>query len=572
MKINLTFPNINFNSVQKKSYPKLSQLKFDTVSFSAMKKTQFSGIDLMMINRLKAPIEKFNTNDDFQAWCKNKVQNEYISKKDELVESVDPQAQIQKEKILSDWIEYITVENEAYTPAIQLMILSSITSDLSNDTNHLPPVLDKRILADTIYEITQNCKKDKNYNPNFNKLYRNKLQTGIMQEETNLDTSLSGWIVIPSKENDPNNFEENVKKLQTLSHDHWCTKTYNAEPYLAEGDFHIYMEEGKPKLGVRFDGQKIAEIQGEKNNSKIPLNCLDIAKSYIKENKFILSGKANKEFKNAERTRTKVNNVIKRLTEQGLNLKTCSTTDIFDALEIKYEENEDGKLIVENYRQPDKNITYEELGINENRLFEDIVEIKGDVDFGDSDVTNLGSLKTIAGSVNFENSQVTNLGDLETIQNDAVFSFSKLTDLGKLKNIGGLAYFHDSKIANLGDLETIGGDTEFSRSPITSLGKLKSIGGVAWFGFSKITDLGSLEEIAGSAYFQFSEITSLNKLKIIRGDADFACSKITDLGDLEIIGGCANFGETPKVKSLGKLKSINGKSIGNAKTPEDLAS
>ena len=54
---------------------------------------------------------------------------------------------------MNDWIEYITLENEAYNPATQLMILSTITSDLKQDTNNLPPALNKRLTADTLNKI-----------------------------------------------------------------------------------------------------------------------------------------------------------------------------------------------------------------------------------------------------------------------------------------------------------------------------------------------------------------------------------------------------------------------------------
>ena len=78
------------------------------------------------------------------------------------------------------------------------------------------------------------------------------------------------------KENDPENFEANVEKLKTLSHKNWCTKSFNAEPYLSQGDFHVYLENGEPKLGIRFIGSKIQEIQGEQNNGQIPLKYFDI--------------------------------------------------------------------------------------------------------------------------------------------------------------------------------------------------------------------------------------------------------------------------------------------------------
>ena len=191
-----------------------------------------------------------------------------------LAKSTDPQAQEQKRAILNDWINYIVKENDGYNYAIKLFILSSIIKNLSEDTNHLPPILDKRKVADTIQEITERLKTDKGFEPNFDKTYRKNLTQTVLETEKNLDTNLNGWIIIPSKSNAPEHFEENVKKLQTLSHDSWCTKTYNAEPYLTKGDFHIYMENGKPKLGVRFDGngkgERNADAERHEKRREIP--------------------------------------------------------------------------------------------------------------------------------------------------------------------------------------------------------------------------------------------------------------------------------------------------------------
>ena len=74
--LNINFKSVNFNGLKnvnsveaKRKYSNLAPLRCDTVSFGTLKKTQFSGIDLLIVNKYKAPIEKFNTNDDFQKWC-----------------------------------------------------------------------------------------------------------------------------------------------------------------------------------------------------------------------------------------------------------------------------------------------------------------------------------------------------------------------------------------------------------------------------------------------------------------------------------------------------------------------
>ena len=525
MKTNLNPHTPSYKNISKKYYPKLRPLTRDTVSFGAMSKSRFSGIDFLILNKFKAPVEKFNSNADFQLWCKNIINREYISKKQEFAKSDDEQTQIQRTIMLNEWIEYITKENDDYTPAIQLMILSSITSGLDGKANRLPPNLDKGVLAETIYEIKNNCKKDKSYDCNFAKLYGNKLQMRIFDEEPSLDESLSGWIVIPSKENDPENFEENVRKLQTLSHPSWCTKTNNAEPYLSKGDFHIYIDEGKPRLGVRFVGDEIGEIQGKNNNSRIPLEYFDIVKKHIEENGFMLSPNTMEKFEKAQEAKAKLD----KFKNSGLDFKNSSAKEIFDFFGVKYEENEDGKLILESYEQPDEDFSYEDLGLSENRLFEDIVEVKGDLDLQDSNITDLGALRLIGGSALFDSCKLKTLGNLQSIGGNAYFGASKITDLGALQSIGGNAYFEYSKNINLANLISIGGHADFRNSEIISLAKLRSIGGMADFRYSEIVDLGDLEEIGEYAHFEDS-----------------------------------------KVVSLCKLKSIKGKNIGNAKTPQDL--
>ena len=50
----------------------LRSLNYDTISFGAMRKKEFNGIDLAVIQKFKAPIEKFNSNEDLQNWAGKK--------------------------------------------------------------------------------------------------------------------------------------------------------------------------------------------------------------------------------------------------------------------------------------------------------------------------------------------------------------------------------------------------------------------------------------------------------------------------------------------------------------------
>ena len=78
------------------------------------------------------------------------------------------------------------------------------------------------------------------------------------------------WVYIPSKTEDGVNFQANVQKLKDLSCSSWCTKTYNAEPYLSQGGFWLLTEGSKSVCAIRLVGDRIQEIQGVQNNSEIP--------------------------------------------------------------------------------------------------------------------------------------------------------------------------------------------------------------------------------------------------------------------------------------------------------------
>ena len=551
------------------NYPNLAPLKFDTVSFGAMKKAQFKGIDHFVVEKFKAPIEKFNLANDLQAWAKKSI---------EVIKSKDfggrcQETKTQRKAMIKEWVDYITKGNSAYTPAIGLLILSAITSDLGEKDNNIPPVLNKGVLADTVSDTEKMLTNNPKAQLNFSKMYKNKLRSFYM-EDTKTGETETKWIIIPSKKNDPENFEANVEKLKTLSHKNWCTKSFNAEPYLAEGDFHVYLENGQPKLGVRFEDEEIVEIQGEKNDTNIPVKYLELVKKYNKDNNFILSEDAKDQVFDAEKMKKQINAIKKDLGD-SINLNTIEDAEKvlnYLGLEAKRDENKDG-LIISEYKQINYDLTFTDLDIDENKFFNYITEINGYADFFDTQVTNLNRLEKIKGNACFTNSQVKSLGNLKIIEGSAIFkesiittlenlieigeeadfSYSKIQDLGSLEKIGSCATFSNSKIINLGNLKVIGDNADFSGSLIEDLSKLEKIEGDAYFQFSKLKSLSNLKRIGGKAVFYGSKIINLGKLKVIGDDADFYNSKVNDLGNLEEIGGNANFRKS-KIKNLGKIK------------------
>ena len=580
-------PYLKLNNTRKRdfrtSYPNLAPLQRDTVTFGAMKKSKFSGIDRAVVENFKAPIEKFYTNADLQKWSfENALElanKDYGGRKEE--------TKIQRKVMLKEWSDYVLQENDGYTNAMSLLILDAVTKDLKPDNDTIPPVLNKGVLADCIAELDKNTKEVPKYQFNLNKIYKTKLQSYYLDDtQTRPGETSTKWVKIPSKSHDPEHFDENVEKLKTLSYKTWCTKSFNAEPYLEEGDFHIYLENGQPKVGVRFVNDKIQEIQGEANNGKVPLKYLSTVEEHIKEDDLRLTSNVRSEIQDAKELEKEVIRIKSDLKEA---IESNDAARIYEYFGVEVEADKSGLLTISEYRQPLSDITYSDIGIDENKLLERVKTIKGNADFSDSLITDLGNLKLIGGNANFRysqvidlgqlksiggnvrfsNSQVSNLGNLESIGRDAWFSNSQVRNLGNLKSIGRDVWFTNSQVRNLGNLKSIGGDADFSASQVIDLGNLKSIGRNAYFGNSQITNLGNLESIGGDAVFEISQVIDLGKLKSIGGDAWFSDSEIIELGNLESISGDAYFSDS-QVMDLGKLKFVGGEIYYNHQSMKQL--
>ena len=503
------------------SCPNLAPLKQDTVSFkgNVLKKSDFKGVDLAVVERYKPNIQQFKSKEDLQAFAENKIKELFINPEnfqdgktlkqlqgDNLKDfgGRQEETKVQRKAMLKEWFDYVIKENDAYSNTQRLVILSAITKDLKSNNDTIPPVLNKGVLADTISDLEAKLKNNPKENFDFNKMYQNNLRTSFMKD-TSTGETMTGWVVIPSKENDPKNFEKNVEKLKTLSHNNWCTKSFNAEPYLSQGDFHVYLENGEPKLGVRFVGNEVQEIQGEKNNGKIPVKYLDVFLKYQEVNNFLTNTCSQSQIHTALRAKQEIEE-LKRTIDININ-GISGVIKLFEYFNKKPQVLENGLLSISDYIMHNNNcITLSDLDISEDQLFKYISEIRGFASFSDSEVTNLGNLESIKG--------------------DAFFAWSNNINLGKLKKIDGSLSLSSSKIKDLRELEYVGRDADFENSNIQSLGKLKTINGNASFLDSKLESLGVLEKIGGCANFRYSIVKDLGNLKLVGKNVYLGKSKL----------------------------------------------
>ena len=283
--------NLLTASDKKYQYSGRNSLACDTFtpSFCGVKKSQFNELDFAVVEKFKAPIEskKFTTPEYLQEWADAELESIYSH--DHEGRNID--VKYKRVEMKDEWYDKLTSDKD-YTNTEKLLIFHGITKDMKPDDETLCPAYNKNVLDDTLNELKDRLKTDKKQAFDFGKMYRTNLckYYAQMSEAGEDDTK---WIIIPSKEHDPDNYKENLKKLKNMSTAHWCTKYKGADLYLSDGDFHIYVEKGQPKMAIRFKGDEIREVQSELNDFIIAREYLKILDEYIDENKFYTSAKVD---------------------------------------------------------------------------------------------------------------------------------------------------------------------------------------------------------------------------------------------------------------------------------------
>lgn len=183
-----------------------------------------------------------------------------------------------KQEVFDEWWnELIKDETYSQSPSFIYSILRPII-DRSPDTDKRTPSLFNEEALNSIYEKIrdeeswkQPFKVDKVYDKKTEEIHQ---RENLKQEnfEPDKDNPGNGWLRIPSKINNPKEFEENVQKLMEYSNPNgWCTGGEGlAKSYLGEGDFWLYLINGRAQVAVKLidPNNRVDQIRGPQN--KVP--------------------------------------------------------------------------------------------------------------------------------------------------------------------------------------------------------------------------------------------------------------------------------------------------------------
>lgn len=465
----------------------LAPLKCDTVSFTGkgkeFKKSGLDAFSLIAVERFKAPIEKFKNQSELDTWAKGEIQK--ILDDDKLKDKPDIlyHRDESKKRILGEWEEVLFSKDSKYSksPCLGLIVFQSITKNLTNKNIKEPVEYDKETFEQTIKNIEEKIEKNRNHAKSgfdFAKQYKENLKTKYFNEEKeklglDKDYKEKFWVEIPSQKDDPEHFEENIKKLKALSSDLWCTtEDYKARGALENDSFYICQKSNEAKLGVRMEKGKVFDVQGKKNDFHIPYKYAPIVEKFIADHNFELSNDPNSKFEENYKEALKANEIWNAIPEA---IKKGDYKAIMKYMELEPKKLDSGLYEVAKFVANPEFLNYfKKYGVSAEGLLSRIEVINGDASFRGYKFDTTFDIKEIKGNADFTDNNLKNLDKIEKIGGNLNLYNAQITDLGKLKYVGGsMNCFGNCPLNNLGKITYIGGNADINAKQLAHIDQLK---------------------------------------------------------------------------------------------------
>lgn len=183
---------------------------------------------------------------------------------------------------LDIWLQYLGENFPDMLLDRKLYILSEIFADMLKYPKKIALPYNRFAIEKSIKEL--HVEYNNNRYASFLNIYRKNLRELFLKGAIPLE-GMEGVVYrrVPSKREDPDNFEKNCDILQSISYPTWCLANGAAPGYLEKGRIDVIFRDDDLIMGVRYEGDEIAEIQGKANDGIIPEEGEEILAKYIRQ-------------------------------------------------------------------------------------------------------------------------------------------------------------------------------------------------------------------------------------------------------------------------------------------------
>ena len=396
-----------------------------------------SGTEKIVLNKYKAELDPSVWQDEaaFKRWAEEKLADitdwekhpEYSAKG-----RFDAYNQPRRESF-EKWVEYLNSEecNVRDDVFAKILFLEGLTAEMKPDNAYTRPAI-----SHEAFESVYNQMLEGNTTVSLTKAYAQFNRTKAIQKygkETTSEDGVNGiWVRIPSggKRGEPL-YDEHIAMVQALSEgSSWCLRFENAHNYLGYGDLHFFLTKqpdgsfvSQTAINVLPDG-RIREIEKRYNQDRtVPVPYVQVIKEWKDANKFTGMDSEMQQALDAKPEFDRQKAKFAELQKNG------DVKGIFNELGIEVGDYEGGGYYIKNPNINQftytpfikgKPYTLFDLGVNENLLMKDVVQVVGNMYLEGSALTFAPRLKCVTGNINFGDNKIGDLRSLEQLGNRTV--------------------------------------------------------------------------------------------------------------------------------------------------------
>jgi hypothetical protein len=176
-----------------------------------------------------------------------------------------------------------------YDPAFTLQFILDFSKKYKTTRDAIPEF--KSFVAGDVYSSVS----DKDVYGNLVKIYLDVEKSQLQQSDDSDGELKNKWIVIPSEEKDPENYEANVSKLMSFSSckTGWCVRGSGmAKHYMGNrSDFHLYLDsDGDAVVSLRVIDDNVEEVSGTEDGvlQKVGEEYQAVTIKYINGNSYTM--------------------------------------------------------------------------------------------------------------------------------------------------------------------------------------------------------------------------------------------------------------------------------------------
>lgn len=420
IKENLKSKGTDLDAIAEKAVaePKAGKIKqADVTPIHLRSLDSIVGVEKLILNKYKNEIDQniWGNPERFKLWAEEKLKKVLDFEQNPDYTAVNEYAKFndaRKEGVQS-WYKYLKEESNYKDDVfVQLFVMDGITKDMKPNNATTPPAV-----SHASFEATYNALLENDTSVSFSKIYALQTKLKAINQFAKQNVSMDGiegkWVSIPQSKKGEPDYDEHIAMVQALAEgSSWCLRFENAHTYLQGGNLHFFVDKnGNSQVAINETNGQITQIQKRYDqDSTVPIPYANVIDTWRKENKY--TGHESK-INNALSAKPKFDELKNKLAALQ---KAEDYLSIFKELGINVSTAPDGTYILSAYTPKiARQYTLFDLGVNENKLMQNVSQINSSIDLNGSALTAMPQLKVITGALIFGDNKISDLRNLKKI-------------------------------------------------------------------------------------------------------------------------------------------------------------